>query len=72
MGLPTKANDPKQQRIPFCALKTLLENLQQQGMELDTLSMGMSDDMDAAIADGATIVRIGTDIFGSRAQNNNA
>ncbi len=72
MGLPTKANDPKQQRIPFCALKTLLENLQQQGMELDTLSMGMSDDMDAAIAEGATIVRIGTAIFGSRAQNNNA
>ncbi len=44
-----------------------MEELQSEGIELDTLSMGMSADMEAAIAEGATIVRIGTAIFGPRA-----
>ncbi|HHS84005.1 MAG TPA: YggS family pyridoxal phosphate enzyme, partial [Gammaproteobacteria bacterium] len=43
-----------------------LQSLNSEGIELDTLSMGMSADMEAAIAEGATIVRIGTDIFGPR------
>ncbi len=67
MTIPNKASDFEQQRIPFHALAKLFKNLQQQGMVLDTLSMGMSGDMDAAIAEGATIVRIGTAIFGERA-----
>jgi uncharacterized pyridoxal phosphate-containing UPF0001 family protein len=41
--------------------------LQQEGLALDTLSMGMSDDLEAAVAEGATMVRIGTAIFGPRA-----
>ncbi len=53
-------------RAPFAALRELLEDLQPQHPGLDTLSMGMSADLEAAIAEGATIVRIGTDIFGSR------
>jgi hypothetical protein len=44
----------------------LFERLRGQGLELDTLSMGMSDDMEAAIAEGATMVRIGSAIFGAR------
>jgi hypothetical protein len=50
--------------LPRCAL---LEELRQSGLDVDTLSMGMSADMPAAIAEGATMVRIGTAIFGARA-----
>ena len=50
----------------FAVLRGLLESLRASGLDVDTLSMGMSDDMEAAIREGATIVRIGTDIFGSR------
>ena len=50
----------------FAGLRGLLESLRASGLDVDTLSMGMSDDMEAAIREGATIVRIGTDIFGSR------
>ena len=50
----------------FAQLRQLQQQLTQQGFHLDTLSMGMSDDMEAAIAEGATIVRIGTAIFGAR------
>lgn len=68
MAIPQIANDFSEQRKPFAAMKHLLEQLQQQNPELnlDTLSMGMSGDLEAAIAEGATIVRIGTDIFGAR------
>jgi len=66
MTLPAQATDFEQQRLPFHALRTLFDNIQQQGIELDTLSMGMSGDMEAAIAEGATMVRIGTAIFGPR------
>ena len=66
MTLPTQATDFAQQREPFQRLRMLYEELQQQGIELDTLSMGMTGDMQAAIAEGATLVRIGTAIFGSR------
>jgi uncharacterized pyridoxal phosphate-containing UPF0001 family protein len=47
-------------------LRELLESLRRQGLALDTLSMGMSADLEAAIAEGSTIVRIGTAIFGAR------
>ncbi len=50
----------------LCALAEALASLRQQGLDCDTLSMGMTQDMDAAIAQGSTLVRIGTAIFGER------
>jgi hypothetical protein len=47
-------------------LRVLLESLRREGLDLDTLSMGMSADLEAAIAEGATIVRVGSAIFGER------
>ncbi len=67
MAIPAAAADFERQRLPFRALRQLYEQLRDGGLPLDTLSMGMSGDMEAAIAEGATIVRIGTDIFGHRA-----
>lgn len=66
MALPAPVDDYAQQRENFSQLRRLREQLQQQGIELDTLSMGMSADLEAAVAEGATIVRIGTAIFGPR------
>jgi len=66
MTIPTHTTDFEAQRVPFRALRQLSQQIQQQGIHLDTLSMGMSDDMTAAIAEGATLVRIGTAIFGAR------
>jgi len=67
MTIPRKAEEFEQQRVPFRLLNQALNQLNQQfSLALDTLSMGMSDDMEAAIAEGATIVRVGTDIFGAR------
>ncbi len=66
MAIPKISSDTTQQRKSFAALSEQLEHLNQQGFELDTLSMGMSADLEAAIAEGATIVRIGTAIFGKR------
>ena len=66
MTIPAQSQDFTQQRQPFRILRELQEELQSQGLELDTLSMGMTNDMDAAIAEGSTIVRIGTAIFGQR------
>jgi pyridoxal phosphate enzyme (YggS family) len=66
MCLPAAAADHAAQRLPFRRLRELLETLNAEGHGLDTLSMGMSDDLEAAIAEGATIVRIGTAIFGRR------
>lgn len=66
MAIPEPETDPDKQRRPFHAMKILFRQLQEAGFELDTLSMGMSDDMSAAIDEGATIVRIGTAIFGPR------
>ncbi len=67
MCIPAPADQPEQQRKPFRALREALEGLNVQGYRLDTLSMGMSDDMEAAIHEGATMVRIGTALFGPRA-----
>ena len=67
MAIPASSDQFEAQREPFRQLRELQEQLNQQGLKLDTLSMGMSGDMQAAIAEGATMVRIGTDIFGARA-----
>lgn len=66
MAIPEPADDVESQRKPFAVLRTLQQQLTEAGILTDTLSMGMSADMDAAIAEGATIVRIGTAIFGKR------
>ena len=66
MAIPEPVEDGAQQRIPFRKMRELQDQLRQQGLPLDTLSMGMSGDLDAAIAEGATIVRVGTAIFGKR------
>jgi pyridoxal phosphate enzyme (YggS family) len=66
MAIPAPVEDAAAQREPFRKLRQLLEQLQAAGLALDTLSMGMSHDIEAAIAEGATIVRVGTAIFGAR------
>lgn len=66
MCIPAPAEDFDAQRAPFRVLRELLTDLQRHGLELDTLSMGMSGDLEAAVAEGSTIVRVGTDIFGAR------
>ncbi len=66
MAIPEPAGDLQAQRAPHRALRELLEQLRSQGLELDTLSMGMSADLDAAVLEGATIVRVGSAIFGAR------
>jgi len=66
MSIPEPVEGFEAQREPHRALRGLLQGLRNDGLALDTLSMGMSTDLEAAIAEGATIVRIGTAIFGSR------
>ncbi|USX19951.1 YggS family pyridoxal phosphate-dependent enzyme [Oxalobacteraceae bacterium OTU3REALA1] len=66
MAIPEPAVEFERQRAAFARLRTLYEQLRADGLALDTLSMGMSADMRAAIFEGATIVRVGSAIFGSR------
>ena len=66
MTIPELTSDMELQRQRFAALRILKEQLVSRGLELDTLSMGMSDDLESAIAEGATMVRIGRAIFGPR------
>ncbi len=67
MCIPAPRDDFTQQRATFRRLADLLHTLQGAGINgLDTLSMGMSDDLEAAIAEGSTLVRVGTAIFGER------
>jgi hypothetical protein len=66
MSIPEPAQGLPAQQAPHRALRLLLQNLNQQGLALDTLSMGMSDDLEAAVAEGSTMVRVGTAIFGAR------
>jgi len=66
MTIPASSENFTQQRQPFHLLHELKEECVTQGLLLDTLSMGMTNDMEAAIAEGSTIVRIGTAIFGAR------
>ncbi|MCW5297293.1 YggS family pyridoxal phosphate-dependent enzyme [Herbaspirillum lusitanum] len=66
MAIPAPTEVEEEQRAAFRRLRELAEQLTKGGIACDTLSMGMSADMDAAIAEGATIVRVGTAIFGQR------
>ena len=65
MPLPNQANADSSRR-DFARTRELLGELRQRGHDVDTLSMGMSADLEAAIMEGSTIVRIGTDLFGPR------
>ena len=66
MAIPMRSNDFMQQRHAFHQLFELYQRLRERGLPLDTLSMDMSGDFEAAIAEGATMVRIGSGIFGDR------
>jgi pyridoxal phosphate enzyme (YggS family) len=66
MAIPEASDDPLLQRSRFATLRGLRDELNASGLQLDTLSMGMSHDLEAAIMEGATIVRIGTALFGER------
>lgn len=68
MAIPEPAGDFEAQRAPHRALGRLLFDLNAAGQVLDTLSIGMSADLEAAIAEGATIVRVGSAIFGERSR----
>lgn len=68
MAIPEPTPDAALQRSRFAELRRLRDQLNAEGLALDTLSMGMSDDLEAAVAEGATIVRVGTAIFGERAR----
>jgi hypothetical protein len=67
MAIPEPAESFEAQRVPHRALRELLAALNDAGLGLDTLSMGMSADLEAALTEGATLVRVGTAIFGARA-----
>lgn len=66
MSIPEPAETLEAQRAPHRVLRELFDSLRADGLALDTLSMGMSADLEAAVLEGATIVRIGTAIFGAR------
>ena len=66
MTIPDATETPAQMRPVHAQARALLDDLRAQGLALDTLSMGMSADMEVAIAEGSTLVRVGTAIFGSR------
>ena len=66
MAIPAPSADPVQQRAAFRRLRELLGQLRADGLDLEVLSMGMSDDLEAAIAEGATHLRVGTALFGER------
>lgn len=66
MSIPEPAEGQAAQRAPHQALHRLLSTLRAEGLDLDTLSMGMSADLEAAVAEGATLVRVGTAVFGGR------
>jgi pyridoxal phosphate enzyme (YggS family) len=67
MAIPEVSGDVAAQRRPFRALRELFERLRDDGLPLDTLSAGMSNDLEAAIFEGATLVRVGSALFGTRA-----
>ena len=67
MAIPEPAADLAAQRAPHRALRELMARLNASGLQLDTLSMGMSADLEAAVAEGATLLRVGSAIFGTRA-----
>ncbi|MGH8728647.1 MAG: YggS family pyridoxal phosphate-dependent enzyme [Burkholderiales bacterium] len=68
MAIPEQTADVEASRAQFRELRELRDELNERGLDMDTLSMGMSHDLEAAILEGATIVRVGTAIFGERAK----
>jgi len=66
MAIPEPTSDERLQRSRFAQLRALRDELNRDGFALDTLSMGMSADIESAVAEGATMVRVGTAIFGER------
>jgi pyridoxal phosphate enzyme (YggS family) len=66
MSIPAPVDDELEQRLAFHQMRQLLQELNKQGLPLDTLSMGMSHDFAAAIKEGSTLVRVGSAIFGTR------
>jgi len=69
MTIPAPEIDVARQRSAFARTNKLFRQLREDGLKVDVLSMGMSDDLEAAIAEGATMIRIGTAIFGARARS---
>jgi pyridoxal phosphate enzyme (YggS family) len=72
MAIPEPTRDATVQRARFRAVRELYEQLRANGLMFDTLSLGMSDDLEAAIAEGSTLVRVGTAIFGARRREKDA
>lgn len=66
MAIVEKTPDQQRQRAMFAQLKTLFDDLNQHGYKMDTLSMGMTNDLEAAVMEGSTLLRIGTGLFGQR------
>jgi len=66
MAIPMNTSDPRQQHDSFRKVKALFDTLKTVGYDIYTLSMGMSSDLEIAISEGSTMVRIGTDLFGDR------
>jgi len=66
MALPAPTDDPAEQNRQLAQVRVVYEHLRSQGLPLDTLSMGMSADLEAAVAQGSTMVRVGTALFGQR------
>ncbi len=66
MCIPEPLDDPAEQMAVFVRARELFDQLRARGMPLDTLSMGMSDDLEAAVAAGSTLVRVGRGVFGHR------
>jgi len=66
MAIPKLTDDPQQQHASFRKVRHLFEELKNSGHDIDTLSMGMSADLEIAIVEGSTMVRIGTDLMGRR------
>jgi uncharacterized pyridoxal phosphate-containing UPF0001 family protein len=66
MAIPEPQADPALQRVPFARLRALAQAIVDDGIFVDTLSMGMSADLQAAVLEGASIVRVGSAIFGAR------
>lgn len=70
MGIAEPTDDVALQRAQFRVLRECFESARAQGLPVDTLSMGMSDDLEAAVAEGATLVRVGSALFGARVKAN--
>lgn len=66
MGMPLAEEDSERRRIPYRELRALFDDMNERGYGMDTLSMGMSADLEAAVLEGTTMLRIGTDLLGPR------